>query len=271
MEEVLNYAITLAKHAKDVFALYNKIILKNNKEDILKLKECISKETLVYEEIKSKGLLSKVSAYIIASLEVVKDNPSNSVLFLRINDILETYILKETASTTSEKVNNAIAKSIESTCLINGLYLLERHSTLTNVKYELARYNCIIEEILLNSDFKVTCISYQEPFLFSNLYGVNNKELFKLMRFDIVSHLIVDFIVYLSDSIKENNFSKVLEYSYLIKGSLGILTKDEQSIIGKSILASDKKEILPYIPFIFNNLEEDVTLIKNNSIKLVLD
>lgn len=270
-EEILNYAITLAKHAKDVFSLYNAIILKNNHEDILKLKECIKKETLVYEEIKSKGLLSSVNAYILKALDMVKDNPNNTVLFLRINDILETYILKELESITTEKVNNAIAKSLESTCLINGLYLLERNTDLNKVKYELARYNHIIEEVLLNNNFNVPCMSYQEPLLFSKLYGFNNEEVFKLMRFDIVSNLLAEFTIYISDNIKQNNMSKVIEYIYLMKGSLGILDKEEQNIIEQILLESDKKEILPYIPFIFNNLDKDITLIKNNSIKLVLE
>ena len=271
MEEVLDYAITLAKHAKDVFELYNEIILKNNFEDILKLKECINKETLIYEEIKNKGLLSKINAYIIKALEIVKDNPSNTVLFLRINDILETYILKELESSKRESINNAIAKSIESTCLINGLFLLERNTNLNKVKYELARYNRIIEEILLNNNFNVPCINYQEPLLFSNLYGFNNKEVFKLMRFDIVSHLISEFYLNISDGIDEKNMTKVIEYSYLLKGSLGILDKEEQIIIEKKLINSSTKEVLPYLVFIFNNLDKDINLIKSNSIKLILE
>ncbi len=270
MEEVLNYTIRLAKYAKEVLAIYNELIRENNLATILKLKEEIKKETLLYEEIKQKSLLEKVDAYIIKALEIVKDNPSNSILFLRINDILETYILKELESSKEERVNNFIAKSIQSTCLINGLFLLEKKTDLVTVKYELARYNKLIEEVLLKYEGHIPCINYQEPLLFSNLCGLRNREVFKLMRFDIVSNLMGEFYLNLEEGIKTNNMSKVVEYSYLMKGSLGILSMEEQRIIGKC-LKDKKSELLPYLVFIFNDLDKDINLIKDNSIKLILE
>ena len=189
-----------------------------------------------------------------------------------MNDICEILILKKLESNSRDSINNFLAKSIESTCLINGLYILEHKISqidnislaikLNRVKYECACYNQLIENILLKNDFIIPSLSYQEPSLFANLIGNVNLEFFEKMKFNISQILLKDFVRYLSDNL--DNEAKVIEYISYIESTLGILNRKERINFYHQVEPLFKKypSLSFHIISLFNNLDNDLKLIK---------
>ena len=272
-EGMLNIAIDLAKKGRIVFEHYNSLMLLEKdslsyRKSLEALKKAVKEEQTAYLEVPN---IYKLNEYVIASLEQLQNNPS-SILFLRMNDICETIILKKLESHPQESINNFLAKSIETTCLINGLSILEHKIDnlrdialsikLERVKYECACYNQLIENILLKNDFEVVPLSYQEPTLFANLIGNINPEFLTKMKIDISKILLKDFTKYLIDNL--DNEVKVIEYTSYIEGTLGILSLEERKNYFRQVkpLFKNYASLSFHILTLFNNLDEDLKLIR---------
>ena len=273
-DEILTLAIDLAKQARTVIAYYNSLMLLesdsfNYQKTLFLLKKAIKEEQEIYLKVPD---LFKLNEYIIASLEKVQGS-LNAILFLRMNDICEYLILKKLETKPQESINNFLAKSLESTCLINGLYILEHKISQINdislsiklrkIKYECACYNQLIENILIKNNFIVPSLSYKEPYLFANLIDNHNIELLERMKINITQILLKDFLTYLIDNL--DNKTKVIEYTSYLESTLGILNKEERIKFFSKIepLFSQYPALSFHILTLFSNLETDLKLIKN--------
>ena len=284
--DILDISISLAKQAKGVMGKYNELMGLDKdscefKEKLEELQNLVKIEQEAYIEVLNESLLYKLSSYIVKALESLEDNPSSTILFLRMNNICETLILKSLEESSLEHNANIIAKSIESTCLINGLYILEKRISNTSskklknklnmIKYTSSAYNKVLEDILLPSGFTIPCINYQEPLLFSKLLGNIKYSSFNEMRIKVTTVLIHDLVNNLIDAMHDNKQDKILEYSCYIEGSLGILSLEERREILKIYIPLFKNDsyLSFYLLNIFNNVDNDLKLIKSNSLTII--
>ncbi len=284
--DILDISISLAKQAKEVMGKYNELMGLDKdscafKEKLEELQDLVKVEQEAYIEVLNESLLYKLSSYIVKALESLEDNPSSTILFLRMNNICETLILKSLEESSLEHNANIIAKSIESTCLINGLYILEKRISNTSskklknklnmIKYTSSAYNKVLEDILLPSGFTIPCINYQEPLLFSKLLGNIKYSSFNEMRIKVTTVLIHDLVNNLIDAMHDNKQDKILEYSCYIEGALGILSLEERREILKIYIPLFKNDsyLSFYLLNIFNNVDNDLKLIKSNSLNII--
>lgn len=284
--DILDISISLAKQAKGVMGKYNELMGLDKdscefKEKLEELQNLVKIEQEAYIEVLNESLLYKLSSYIVKALESLEDNPSSTILFLRMNNICETLILKSLEESSLEHNANIIAKSIESTCLINGLYILEKRISNTSskklknklnmIKYTSSAYNKVLEDILLPSGFTIPCINYQEPLLFSKLLGNIKYSSFNEMRIKVTTVLIHDLVNNLIDAMHDNKQDKILEYSCYIEGALGILSLEERREILKIYIPLFKNDsyLSFYLLNIFNNVDNDLKLIKSNSLNII--